>query len=134
LRKFVMLAGAAALLAGIVLLIRLPVSVWLRAALTFVWLAACIAEIGGLSQSSQRIKAIRLGVGVAEIINRQGRHESVQIMSGSVVLPRVAWLRLRCPDGLICGELLRGEPTSDQHWRRLQVLWRQGPGTFGARG
>lgn len=126
-----MLAGVAALLLGIVLLIRLPVSAWLRAALAALWLAACIWEIGRFSRSIQRIKSIRLGIGEAEIINRRGRREPVQIMSGSVVLPRLAWLRLKCPDGLICGELLRGNPASNQHWRRLQILWRQGPGTFG---
>jgi hypothetical protein len=129
-----MLAGIAALLVGIVLLIRLPVSVLIRAALAFLWSAGSIREISRLSQGIRRVRSIRLQVGEAAIINRQSRQEPARIMSGSIVLPRLAWLRLKLADGLIYGELLRGNGVKSRHWRHLQILWRQGPGSFGGQG
>ena len=129
-----MLGGCAALLIGLVLLIRLPLPVPIRLALSTFWLVGGIRELGSQSRGAHRVKAIHLGVGEAMTIDRQGRQEPVEIMSGSIVLPRLAWLRLKFPDGLICGELLRGNPTACKHWRHLQILWRLGPGSFGGRG
>ena len=133
LRKIVMLAGCAAFLVGLLLLIRLPVSVPIRLALVVPWLIVSIRELGRQSRGVHRIRSIRLGVGEALVIDRQGRQAPVQIMSGSVVLQKVAWLRLRFADGLICGELLRGDAAHNEHWRHLQILWRQGPAAFGGR-
>lgn len=126
-----MLAGCAALLTGIALLMRLPIAAWLRLGLAIAWLAGNAWEISRLSRGAGRVKEIRVGPGEATVINRQGQQEPVQIMAGSVVLPRLAWLRLKLSDGLIFGELLRGDPATNQQWRHLQILWRQGPGTFG---
>lgn len=126
-----MLAACAALLIGIALLIHLPIAAWIRLGLAIVWLLGNSWEISRLSRGAGRVKEIRVGEACATAVSRQGREEPVQIMSGSVVLPRVAWLRLRLPDGLIYGELLRGDPANDQQWRHLQVLWRQRSGPFG---
>ena len=126
-----MLGGCAALLVGLVLLMRLPVSVSLRLALSVLWLIGSIWELGRQARGFHRIKTIRLQAGEATFIDRQGRQAPVQIMSGSIVLPRLAWLRLKLTDGLIYGELLRGDPTSCEQWRHLQILWRQGSGSFG---
>ena len=126
-----MLAGCAALLVGLLLLIRLPLSVPIRLPLCALWIIGSIRELSRQSRGFDRIKAIRLEVGGATVIDRLGIQAPVQIMSGSVVLPRLAWLRLRWPDGLICGELLRGDPAVCRQWRHLQILWRQGPGAFG---
>ncbi|MFQ6004622.1 MAG: hypothetical protein ACE5OQ_03885 [Woeseia sp.] len=132
LRRLVMLAACTGLLTGFVLIIRLPVSAWIRFGLTMVWLASQVREIGRLTRGAARVRTIRLGPDSATVINRKGREEPVQIMSGSVVLPKLAWLRLRLSDGLCYGELLRGNSARDRHWRCLQILWRQGPAAFGA--
>ena len=129
-----MLAGCAAFLIGLLLLIRLPVSVPVRLALVVPWIIGSIRGLSRQSRGVHRIKAIRLEVGVATVVDRHGRQAPVRIMSGSIVLPRLAWLRLRLADGLICGELLRGDATVCLQWRHLQILWRQGPGAFGGRG
>lgn len=131
LRGLVILAGCAALLIGITLLIRLPIAPLARLGLVLLWLVSSVWEIGRLSRGAGRVREIRLSTGSATVVNRQGREDPVQIISGSVVLPRVAWLRLRLPDGLICGELLRGDPRTNQQWRHLQILWRHGSGAFG---
>ncbi len=133
LRKIVMLAGCAALIIGLLLLMRLPAAVPIRLALVVPWLIGGVRQLSRQSRGVHRIRAIRLEVGEAWIIDRQGRRAAVQIMSGSIVLPRLAWLRLRLADGLVCGELLRGDATVCEHWRHLQILWRQGPGAYGGR-
>lgn len=134
LRRVVILAACTSLLIGIALVIRLPIPAWARFGLAVLWISASLWDIGRISRGNQRVRFIRLTVGQAAVVDRQGREEPVQIMSGSVVLPRLAWLRLKWRDGLIGGELIRGDPAGHQHWRRLQILWRQGPGTFGGRG
>jgi hypothetical protein len=134
LRKIVMLAACAAVLVGLVLLMRLPLPVPVRALLIALWLFTGLRQLGRHARGMQRVKAIRLQEGEATVIDRQGRPSPVRIMSGSVVLPKLAWLRLRCPDGLVIGELLRGDAATDKQWRHLQILWRQGAGPFGGGG
>ena len=129
-----MLGGCTALLVGLLLLIGLPLSVLIRVPLCALWMFVSVRELSRQARSFHRIKAIRLEVGAATIIDRLGRQAPVQILSGSVVLPRLAWLRLKCQDGLICCELLRGDSTACKQWRHLQILWRQGPGVFGGQG
>ncbi len=132
LRKIVMLGACAAILIGLVLLIRLPLSVPIRLLLIAFWLFTGIRQLGRQSRGVRRAKTIRLQEGEAIVIDRQGRQSPVQIMSGSVVGPRLAWLRLKYPDGLIYGEFLRGNAAVSEYWRHLQILWRQGPASFGA--
>ncbi len=134
LRKTVMLAACAAVLLGLVLLMRLPLPVPVRVLLIALWLFTGLRDLGRHSIGMQRASAIRIQEGEATIMDRQGRQSPVRIMSGSVVLPRLAWLRLRCSDGLIFGELLRGDAATDKQWRHLQILWRQGAGPFGGGG
>jgi hypothetical protein len=134
LRKILLIAACAAVLVGLVLLMRLPLAVPVRALLVVLWLFTGLRELGRQSRGMQRVKAIRLQEGEATVIDRQGRQSPVRIMSGSVVLPKLAWLRLRCPDGLIFGELLRGDAALSEQWRHLQILWRQGAGPFGGGG
>ena len=129
-----MLSGCAAILIGLVLLIRLPISVPIRLPLIAYWLITGVRQLGRQSRGNHRAKTIRMEAADATLIDRQGRQSPVQIMSGSVVLPRLAWLRLKCPDGLIFGELLRRDSADSEQWRRLQILWRQAPGSFGGRG
>ncbi len=129
-----MLAACAAVLVGLVLLMRLPLPVPARALLIALWLFTGLRQLGRHSKGMQRVKVIRLQEGEATVIDRQGRQSPVRIMSGSVVLPKLAWLRLRCPDGLVIGELLRGDAATDKQWRHLQILWRQGAGPFGGGG
>jgi hypothetical protein len=121
------------LLIGIALLIRLPIPAWARLGLALFWVFVCSRDLGRITRGNRRIRSIRMGPGEAVIIDRHGGRAPVRIMSGSVVLARFAWLRLKCVDGLVTGELLRGDPASSHDWRRLQILWRQGPGTFGGR-
>jgi hypothetical protein len=131
LRNIVMLAGCAAALIGLVLLIRLPIPVPIRLVLMAVWAVLSLRQLDRQARGGHRTTSIRLEPGETSIIDRRGRQVPVQIMSGSVVLPRLAWLRLKFRDGLEFCELLHGDATKNAQWRRLQILWRQGPRAFG---
>jgi len=50
--------------------------------------------------------------------------ESVRILPGSVILPRLAWLRLKAENGDVWGELVRGNARESEDWRRLQLVFR----------
>lgn len=63
-----------------------------------------------------------------------GARQPLELMSGSVVLPRLAWLRVRFPDGLEYGELFFRNGRQDEEWRRLQRVWKHGVQAFGGPG
>jgi hypothetical protein len=134
LRKIVLLSGCLATLTGIVLAMRLPAPVPARIFLVLAWACVSVYEIGRTTQGVRRTKTILLAPDEAVVLDRAGRSERVRIMSGSVVLPGVAWLRLGFDDGLTYGELLRGNAARCPHWRHLQILWRQGLESFGRPG
>lgn len=127
-----MLSACAAVIIGLTLLLHLPLTMLMRLPLIACWLFAGVRQLDRQSRGAHRVSAIRLGVDDATVVDRQGRLSPARIMSGSVVLARFAWLRLKFADGLIYGELLRGDAAHDVQWRRLQILWRQGAATFGA--
>jgi hypothetical protein len=54
---------------------------------------------------------------------RHGSSETLQILAGSMLCARIAWLRLGFDDGSRYGELLLGHHRNPD-WRRLQILWR----------
>jgi hypothetical protein len=64
-------------------------------------------------------------------IGPDGRVEPLTLLSGSIVLKRLAWLRVQFTDGSEYGELLRGDPATDLEWHRLQLLWRHRRTAFG---
>ena len=53
-----------------------------------------------------------------------GEWRTASLLSGSLVLPGVAWLRISVGTGPAYGELLTGNPRKNEDWRRLLVIWR----------
>ena len=55
-----------------------------------------------------------------------GKQESctAKILPGSIVLPGIAWLRIRAENGQIWGELVVADPRESEEWRRFQVIFR----------
>ncbi len=118
--------GAA--IAGLLLLFLLPVPLPLKAALGSCWLLAAAAEIVSLRRSVQRIYRIRIRPdGRVLAVGRAGALHALALLPGSVVLDRLAWLRLRFADGRRGGELLAGDAAENEQWRRFLVIWRQRP-------
>ena len=131
LRKFVLLSAAVALLAGTAIIMHLPLSLTLRGVLCSVWILDCSNELKRLRRGSARIGRLQLDAnGDIFATGPGGRSEYLELLSGSVVLSRVAWLRLRFPDGSVAGELLAGDPLRDPRWYRLQLIWQQSRAAF----
>lgn len=131
LRRVTLLAGCAALLIGAVLLGHLPIAPWIRLVLVMLWLPASVCEIAALSRAMAGVSGIRLRPDGTTVVDRRGRETPARIMSGSIVLRRFAWLRLRLSSGRVSGELLRRESVTAEQWRHLQILWRHAPESFG---
>jgi hypothetical protein len=113
-------------LSGTLLVLGLPLRSELAFVLVCLWLARCLLEIRLQVRGASRIDRIRIcPTGSLEGLSRTGAVESLTVLSGSMVMSRVAWLRLEFGDGLQYGELLTGNPRRDEQWRRLQLIWRQ---------
>jgi hypothetical protein len=127
-------AGGACLL-GTLLVLGLPLRHELKSVLACLWLVRCLLEIRSQVKALSRIDRIRIcPTGSLEALSGNGKVEALILLSGSMVLSRVAWLRFRLDDGLQYGELLIGNPRRDEQWRRLQLIWRQRAAAFGGPG
>lgn len=125
LRLTLLAAAVLASVTGTVLILALPVVPLLKGALCLLWLSAGAAEVATLRRGMSRIGriGIRADGRIAGYGPGGGRHE-LELLPGSVVLERVAWLRLAFGDGLAYGELLAGDPSTSEAWRRFLVIWR----------
>lgn len=130
LRLLVLSAGALTALVGVFVIAGLglsPVSRYLVAAL---WLISSLRELWMIGRAQHRFRAVRMYPGGrAELSCRQGGCVHASLLAGSVVLPRLAWLRFRIEDGSRHAELLRRNARRGEQWRRLQVLARHLGGT-----
>ncbi len=134
LRKFVLICGVVALLTGILIILCLPLPPELRGAICIIWVVDCARELRMLRLGAARISHLQLDAnGDIFATGPGGRSEYLVLLSGSVVLSRLAWLRLRFPDGGICAELMIGDPRSDPRWQGLQLIWQQSRAAFAAR-
>ena len=134
LRKFVLLSAAVAMLTGTAIIMHLPLSLTLRGVLCSIWILDCSGELKRLRRGSARICRLQLDAnGDIFATGPGGRSEYLELLSGSVVLSRLAWLRLRFPDGSVAAELLAGDPRRDPRWHRLQLIWQQNRAAFAAK-
>lgn len=132
LRRAVLIFAAGATLLGAVLVAGLPLLPWLKLLVACLWLLLGLFEMASQLRGMSRIDRIRMSsAGSIEGLSRNGMEEPLTLLSGSVVLSRVAWLRLEFGDGLQYGELLAGNSRLDEQWRRLQLIWRQHAAVFG---
>ena len=134
LRRFVLYSSVAALLAGIATILYLPLPLFLRCVICIVWIADCGHELRQMRRGSARISRLQLDANGDIFVTRpDGRSETVVLLSGSLVLSRLAWFRLRFTDGCICAELMLGDPISDPRWQRLQLIWQQSRRAFASK-
>jgi hypothetical protein len=131
-RRLLLGATAVAAVTGTVLLLAAaPAGALLKALLAALWLLGCAREAGRFRRGMSRLDRIQIG---ADGCLRGGRDggplQTLELLPGSVVGERWAWLRVRFGDGLRYGELLRERPGSREAWRRLRVIWRH-RGVFG---
>lgn len=96
-----------------------------RLLLAVFWINAGMSELYRLSRCYQQYSRIRIDSdGALAVLAPSGQWRDAALGNGSVVLGRLAWLRIRLRDGHRCGELLAGNRRQDESWRRFQVIWR----------
>ena len=82
-------------------------------------------ELQRLEQGFDACKAIRIdSSGEAMILGDDENWVPARLLSGSVLLRKLAWMRLQDQSGRIYLELISGDARQSQNWRRLQVIWR----------
>ncbi len=132
LRSLLLVFAALMHVAGLVLLLRMPLPAGLCALMILGWSCVCVHDWRNQLRAYRRVAAIRIqGTGRIEIIDPRGHTEPVRLLAGSFVLPRVAWLRLEFADRSHYGELLSGESCLCAAWHWLQLSWRQRGARFG---
>ena len=131
LRLCLLLCALLAMLTGLVLILLLPLAPLWRMLFAAAWVGESLREQRGLLRGAARLQRIRLDAdGNIAGLGHDGRFEALTLLSGSMVLSRVAWLRVRFADGSHYGELLRGDPAKDLEWQRLQLIWRHSRTAF----
>ncbi len=127
----VRLAGAAALVAGFVITLHLPVAPGWRALAALAWLVAEGAAFARWSRAAGRWRRLHIDENGIEGRGRDGRWQPLRALPGCTLLAGHAWLRLADAQGRGAALLLAraGMPAAD--WRRFRVCWRLGAGAAG---
>lgn len=125
LRRIVLLSGALMCSAGLLLLLLLAVAGVLKCMLAITWIGLCGHEWLALWRGYATGGRLRIAAGGhAERQRSDGTWEPVSLCAGSVVLPRIAWLRIAPRRGRPYAELVCAGNDGSEDWRRLQVIWR----------
>jgi hypothetical protein len=108
-----------------VVILQLPTDLWLRLATCVLWAATCTRELRLFWRGWAACRMLRFTAeGHIAILGADRVWRPAQRQSGSVLLGRVGWIRLRDHRGVVFGELLTGDGRASPDWRRLQVIWR----------
>ena len=125
LRIVVLTSGRLLLAAGLALILTLDLDAAIRAAGSLFWMAVGRFELRRLQHGFNFCKAVRMhSDGHVEVLNTHMEWQSCCLLSGSLLLRNLAWLRLQPASGPALAELFRGNARDSHDWRRLQVIWR----------
>ena len=122
----ILLSGCLFLVAGLGITAQLPIDRSLKIILAALWLADTLRELARQSCGQTRVRCLMVDAS-GRVAGRSilGKDKELQILKGSVLLHRWAWLRLGFDDGLHYVEWLFKADYPPESWRRLQLLWRQ---------
>jgi hypothetical protein len=121
----VLLTGGLSFLGGIAFLPLLAVSGPLKALLAVGWAALCGSEWLALRKGYAGSGMLRIAAGGhVERQSPDGSWQPARLCSGSVVLARIAWLRIAAPGQRPYAELVVAHSHPGEDWRRLRVIWR----------
>ena len=124
-RRLVLICGWLALVAGAVVCLSTPLAWEWRLSAGSLWLLVSERELRVMANGHKRYSGVRLDAnGDAALLTRGGVWSPATLLAGSLVLPSLAWLRLKDQDGHKRVELLACKCPENKAWRRLQVIWR----------
>lgn len=127
LRLIVLISGCMLALTGVGLILLLPfagLSLPLKAIVAAVWTICSGRELLTHWRAYGRWSVLTLHAnGATELLGKQ-ESCAARVLPGSIVLPDIAWLRIRAENGDIWGELVAADARESEEWRRFQVIFR----------
>lgn len=125
LRRLVAASGVLLGIAGILVILLLPTDLWMRLAACVVWVVTSAREHRQLQRGWADCRALRFTAnGELTVLGADQTWRAARRETGSVLLRKFGWIRLRDHRGVVFGELLSGDARASPDWRRLQVIWR----------
>ena len=125
LRIVVLTSGRLLIAAGLVVILTLSVDTALRVLGCLIWGAFGRFELNRLGQGFDTCSAIRVdSSGEFSVLKNNDNWVPASLMTGSVLLRKLGWLRVKDESGQIFLELVRGDARQSHDWRRFQVIWR----------
>lgn len=125
LRRVVIGVALLLLASGVICIVALPLNALWRLLLSTAWLVVTGIEMALLLAAYRKSTGYRLYAdGSIDVMTSGGRQRRASVAAGGVVLPGIAWLRIRLPGGRCWGELIADNPRKNKDWRRLQVICR----------
>lgn len=111
--------------AAMSLVAQCPVGMPWRAVALIACATLVSAELHALAGAYRGVAEYRIAPdGSVTARHCDGRQSTGQLLPGSVLLERCAWLRLSTVSGPRYGELVAKQSQSAQDWRRLRVICR----------
>ncbi|MCO4810697.1 MAG: hypothetical protein KC572_03790 [Gammaproteobacteria bacterium] len=125
LRRLVAGSGVLLGIAGFLVILHLPTDIWMRLAACLLWVGSAARDHWQLQRGWADCLALRFTAsGELSVLGADQTWRAARRQSGSVLLRKFGWIRLRDHRGLVFGELLFGDDRASPDWRRLQVIWR----------
>ncbi len=125
LRVLVLLSGIGLGIVGLMLILGLALPAPAIALGVALWFYCILLETSVLAREFRNSRGLRMHPDCSLLrLDQEGRWRPVRLLPGSVVLPRLAWIRFETDRGVRSAELLRGNRRESHDWRRLQVIWR----------
>jgi hypothetical protein len=125
LRILVLLSGILLCVVGLVLILGLALPAPAIGLGVAFWIYFALLEISVLAREFRKSHGLKVYPDCLLLrLDRERRWRPVRLLPGSVVLPRLAWIRFETECGIRAAELLRGNCRESDNWRRLQVIWR----------
>ena len=125
LRRLVLGSGVCLLLLGLIVIAAMSISAVARLGLAIAWTLLAAHQLRGLARYYAGARKIVVHAdGSATVGVGDHTWHAATILPGSIVLDRVAWLRIGIDGAPTGGELLAGNARENKEWRRLQVIWR----------
>ena len=125
LRRIVLASGILLALAGNLLIVFMPLAIALRGFGVAVWSFSTLRELVLLRRAWADCIALRfVANGEIRILGADLEWRQAQLVSGSILLRSMGWLRVKSTAGPVVAELVRADRQQRRDWRHLQVIWR----------
>ena len=132
LRQLVQLTGLLFCAAGCAAIGCMDLSWSWRTVCIAAWIGDCGRTLYRHQRAARRVAVIRIDAeGGISGRAADGTAVRLRLMTGSVVLSKIAWLRLRLDDGSEFAQLLAARRIQIEAWHGLQLIWQQCRESFG---